>query len=97
MSAYISLVNFTDQGIRNVKGTIDRVAAMKKAAQAAGINVIGVWYTLGQYDMVLVAEGPDDETAMRTLLTIGMQGNVRTVSLRAFSEEEMARVIKSLP
>lgn len=97
MTAYITLVNFTDQGIRNVKGTVDRATATRKAAEAAGIKVIGVWYTLGQYDMVLVAEGPDDESAMRTLLTMGMQGNVRTVSLRAFSEEEMARIVKSLP
>ncbi len=97
MTAYITLVNFTDQGIRNVKGTLERAAATKKTAQAAGINVIGVWYTLGQYDMVLVAEGPDDETAMKTLLAMGMQGNVRTVSLRAFSEDEMARIVKGLP
>ncbi len=97
MSAYITLVNFTDQGIRNVKGTIERTAALKKTAQAAGIKVIGVWYTLGQYDIVLVAEGPDDETAVRTLLAMGMQGNVRTVSLRAFSEDEMASIIKSMP
>ncbi len=97
MTAYITLVNFTDQGIRNVKGTVDRAAALKKTAQAAGVNVIGVWYTLGQYDLVLVAEGPDDETLMRPLLTMGMQGNVRTMSMRAFSEEEMARIVKSLP
>lgn len=97
MQTYITLVNFTDQGIRNVKGTVERTVAVKKAAEAAGGRVIGVWWTLGRYDLVLIGEAKDDETFTRLLLTIGMQGNVRTTSLRAFSEEEMAHIVAGLP
>jgi uncharacterized protein with GYD domain len=97
MPAYISLVNFTEQGAHNAKGTVERTQAVKKAAEAAGGRVIGVWWTLGQYDIVLVAEAPNDETAARLLLTVAMQGNTRSTTLRAFSEEEMARIVQGLP
>ncbi len=97
MPAYITLANFTDQGVRNVKGTVERTQAIKKAAEAAGARVIGVWWTLGQYDIVLIAEAPNDEVATRLLLATAMQGNTRSATLRAFSEEEMARIVKGLP
>ncbi len=97
MSAYITLVNFTDQGIRTVKDTVNRARAAAQAAQAAGGRWIGVWWTLGPYDAVIVSEGPDDDTAMRLLLAAGMQGNVRTTTMRAFSEEEMERIVQGLP
>lgn len=97
MPAYITLANFTDQGIRNVKGTVERAQAVKKAAEASGGRVIGVWWTIGQYDTVLIFEAPDDETATRNLLATGMLGNVRTTTLRAFSEDEMKRIVQGLP
>jgi uncharacterized protein with GYD domain len=97
MSAYISLVNFTDQGIRNVKDTVNRARAARKAFEAAGCRWIGVWWALGQYDLVVISEAPDDETATRLLLATGMQGNVRTTTLRIFSEEEMERIVQGLP
>jgi uncharacterized protein with GYD domain len=97
MPAYISLCNFTDQGLKGVKDTVKRLAAIEKAIEAAGGRKIGAWYTLGQYDLVVITEGPDDETVTRMLLASGMQGNVRTVTLRAFSEEEMERIVGGLP
>jgi len=97
MSAYISLINWTDQGVRNVKDTVKRGKAVEQAIVAAGGNKIGVWWTIGQYDAVLIFEAPDDETASRLLLSIGMQGNVRTMTMRCFSEEEMARIVQGLP
>jgi uncharacterized protein with GYD domain len=97
MSAYITLFNWTDQGLRNVKETVKRAPAVGQAAQAAGGRVIGVWWTLGQYDGVLIFEAPDDETATRLLLVTGMQGNVRTTTMRCFSEEEMERIVQGLP
>jgi uncharacterized protein with GYD domain len=97
MSAYISLVNFTDQGIKNVKETVTRARAAAQAAQNVGARFIGVWWTLGPYDLVAVIEAPDDETATRLLLTTAMQGNVRSVTLRAFSDEEMERIVQGLP
>ncbi len=97
MPAYVSLFNFTDQGIRTVKDTLKRTEAVKQMAAASGGRVIGVWWLMGEYDGMIIFEGPDDETTMRNLVGNGMQGNIRTNTLRAFSEEEMARVIGGLP
>ena len=97
MPAYITLINFTEQGVKDSKNTVNRARAVEKAIQAAGGRKIGIWWTLGQYDMVFISEGPDDETATRLLLQIGMQGNVRTMTMRAFSEEEMERIVGGLP
>ncbi len=97
MPAYIVLYKFTDQGIHNVKDTVKRAQAAKEAVSAVGGRVIGVWWTLGQYDLVAIGEWPDDETGTRFLLAQGMQGNVRTETMRAFSEEEMERIVQGLP
>ena len=97
MPAYITLINFTEQGVRNVKDTVKRARDVEKALEAVGGRKIGIWWTMGQYDMVFLAEGPDDETAMRVLLGTAMQGNVRTTTLKAFSEEEMASIVAGLP
>jgi uncharacterized protein with GYD domain len=97
MSAYIVLANFTDQGIKNVKDTVNRARAANQVAQTVGGRFIGVWWTLGPYDLVAVIEAPDDETATRLMLGTAMQGNVRTLTLRAFSEDEMQRIVSGLP
>jgi len=97
MPAYVSLINWTEQGVGNAKDTVNRAKAFREAAQAAGGRLIGIWWTLGEYDAVAISEAPDDETATRLLLATGMQGNVRTATMRAFSEEEMARIIQGLP
>lgn len=97
MPAYISLVNFTEQGIRNAKDTVKRARAVEKAMEAVGGRKIGIWWTMGQYDMVFVSEGPDDETAMRVAIATAMQGNVRTTTLKAFSEDEMEKIVAGLP
>ena len=97
MPAYVTLATFTDQGIHNVKDSPQRAKAAAQAAQAAGGRFIGVWWTQGQYDAVIIFEAPDDETATRFLLATGMLGNVRTQTMRAFSEEEMARIVQGLP
>lgn len=97
MSAYIALVNFTEQGVKDVKQTVNRARAAKQAAQAAGGRFIGVWWTLGPYDLVAIIEAPDDETATRLILATAMQGNVRTLTMRAFSEDEMEHIVQGLP
>jgi len=97
MPAYITLVNFTEQGIRNAKDTVKRARDVEKALEAVGGRKIGIWWTMGQYDMVFVSEGPNDMTAMRVTIATAMQGNVRTTTLKAFSEEEMERIVSGLP
>ena len=97
MPAYVTLFNFTEQGIRNIKESPDRAKAAAQAAQGMGARFIGIWWLLGQYDGVVVIEAPDDETATRLLIATGMQGNIRTMTMRAYSEEEMARIVQGLP
>ena len=96
MSTFISLVNFTDQGIRNVKDSPDRYEAFKALAEKVGGTVKGVYYTMGHYDMVLIVEG-SDEAAMTAMLKVGSLGNVRTETLRGFSLEEMRKIIGKMP
>ena len=97
MPAYVSLFNFTDQGIKAVKDTVNRAQLVKQASEAAGGRVIGVWWLMGQYDGILISEAPDEETATRLLISSGMQGNVRTITMRAFSEDEMTKIVGGLP
>jgi uncharacterized protein with GYD domain len=97
MPAYVTLFNFTEQGIMNAKQTAARAKAVRAAFEAAGGSFVGIWWTLGQYDGVLVGTAPDDETVMRLLLATGMQGNVRTVTMRAFGEEDIDSIVKGLP
>jgi len=92
MSTFISLVNFTDQGIRNIKESPDRYAAFKAMAEKMGVSVKGVYYTVGQYDLVLVAEGTD-EAVTAALLKVGSLGNARSQTLRAFSFEEFKKIV----
>src|SRR5260221_3861162 len=97
MPAYVSLFNFTEQGIKSVKDTVQRAQMMKEAAKTAGGRVIGIWWLQGQYDGIIISEAPDAETAMRQLVAAGMQGNSRSTTMLAFSEEEMARIVGGLP
>ena len=97
MPAYVTLFNWTEQGIKNVKDTTKRAQAAREAWEAAGGRLIGIWWTQGQYDGAFIHETPDEETATRLLMSLGMKGNVRTTTLRAFSEEETARIIQGLP
>jgi uncharacterized protein with GYD domain len=87
MPAYVTLFNFTEQGIRNVKQTADRAKAVR-AAFGCRRQLVGIWWTLGKYDGVVIGTAPDDETVMRLLMATGMQGDVRTTTMRAFGEED---------
>lgn len=96
MPTYVTLMRYTDQGIRNIKESPARLEAAKKMAQAAGAEIKSFYLALGKYDAVVIIDGPDDETAARLTLTFGSQGNVRTETLRVFTETEFRKVISSL-
>ncbi|MEE9159418.1 MAG: GYD domain-containing protein [Gammaproteobacteria bacterium] len=97
MATFISLLNFTDQGIRNIKQSPDRAQAFTEIAEKAGVKVKDIYMTVGNYDIVVVLDGPDDETVTSVLLSLGALGNVRTQTLRAFSIEERNRIIAKMP
>jgi len=96
MATYVSLLNFTDQGIRNIKDSPDRYGAFKAMAEKLGVKVIGSYYTVGRYDLVVIVEG-SDEAVTTALLKGGATGNVRSETLRAFSVDEAKRFIGNIP
>jgi uncharacterized protein with GYD domain len=96
MPHYIILFNFTEQGIRNVKDTINRAEAFKSAIEKAGGKFISEYYTLGKYDIVTIVEAPNDETILPVLLATGSLGNVRSETLKAFSMDEAAKIIEKV-
>jgi uncharacterized protein with GYD domain len=93
MPIYVSLINWTEQGIKNFKDTTRRAQEFGDAVQKAGGRVHELLWTIGECDIVTVVEFPDDETATAALLRVGAQGNIRTRSMRAFNAEEMAGII----
>ena len=96
MATYIVLWNWTDEGIRTVKKSPERVEAFKKLVEKAGGKVEAFYYTIGEYDGAARVEVPSDEAWMKVALGLGMLGNVRTKSLKAWSAAEGAKVIAQL-
>ncbi len=97
MPTYISLIHWTQQGIQTVKDAPARLDAAKQAIRAAGGEIKAFYLVMGQYDFVLVAEAPNDEAVTRLIIATGMQGNVRTETMRAFTEDEYRKIVASLP
>ncbi len=97
MPTYITLLRFTQQGVQKIKESPVRLDAAKKAFKSAGGELKHFYLIFGQYDGVIIAEHPDDETATKQALAIGSQGNVRTETFRAFTEGEYRKLISALP
>lgn len=97
MTNYISLIRYTQKGIENLKDSPKRLEATKKAFEAAGGKLKAIYWTLGQYDAIVISEFPNDETGLRVSLTGAMQGYIRSETLRAFTEEEFRKTVASLP
>ena len=97
MATYIILCRYTQKGIENIKQSPARLDSAKKAFQAMGAELKEFYLVTGQYDMVVVAEAPEDETVSKLALAIGSKGNVRTETLRAFTEDEYRKIIAALP
>ena len=97
MATYIMLINYTDQGIRNIKDSPGRLDAAKALAEKLGGEFKQTYLTLGSYDLVAVVELPDDAAAATFALTTGAHGNIRTTTLTAFTEAEYRDIIAALP
>jgi len=97
MATYIVLFSFTDQGIRNVKQLPERIKAGAAAAEKLGIKVKDRYSTMGAYDAVLIVDAPNDEAVTTWVLSIGSHGNNRTQTMRAYSVDEMDRILAKNP
>jgi uncharacterized protein with GYD domain len=95
MSFYLILWNFTDQGIKNVKESPKRADDFKSKLENAGGKLVDTYYTFGKYDGVSIVEVPNNEILMSCLLSIGSQGNARTVTLKAFTYADATKIIGS--
>lgn len=97
MPTYIGLYKLTNQGIKAIKDAPGRVEAAIKAAEKMGGKVIGIYAVMGKYDYVTIGEFPSDEVATTYAMAIGSLGNVKTTTLRAYTKEEFAAMVKKLP
>ena len=89
-------MNWTDQGIKNVKGTVERTGDVAKLAEKHGGRLVQSYWTVGPYDLVAIGEAPDDESATAFALELGSVGNVRTTTMRAYDREEMSGITQRL-
>ena len=96
MPTYITLSNLTDQGIRNMKDLSRRLQNAEQTFEQMGAQLREVYMVMGQYDYIVIAEAPDDESMARVSLTIAGQGNVRTQTFRAFDRSEMLGLVEGL-
>jgi uncharacterized protein with GYD domain len=97
MPTYVALAKWTEQGIRNVKDTASRVEQVRAQVEQKGGRLTGIWWTQGAYDLVGLFEMPDDESYSALALSIALVGNVRLESMRAYTAEEMQRILQKLP
>jgi len=97
MTTYISLLKLTDQGIKNIKDAPARVEQAIKAMEAGGGKFIGFYAVMGEYDYVIIGEAPSDEAVMTYGLALGSLGNVRSTTMKAFTKEQFADLVKKLP
>ncbi len=97
MATYIILINYTDQGIRNIKDSPKRLDAAKKMLKTLGGEIKDFYLTMGSYDLAIVAEAPSDDVIAKFSLASGSLGNIRTTTLKAFPEAEYRKIVGTLP
>ncbi len=97
MPTYISLIRYTEQGVKNIQDSPKRLDAAKKMLKEMGGEVKQFYLTMGEYDIVTVAEAPSDEVITRFFLTLNSLGNVRTSTLKAFPEGEYRKIVGAIP
>ena len=97
MATYIALVKYTDQGLRQIRQTTERAKALINAAANLGVKIKDIYWTMGAFDAVFIAEAPDDDSVMAFAASMGSLGNIRTQTLRAFSAPEMNKILDKVP
>ena len=95
MASYLTLIKFTDSGMQNMAQGGDRIDAMKDAAREAGGRVIFFYSLMGDYDLAVLYEMPNDEALMKILLATNARGHVRTTTMKAFTEDETRQLMAS--
>jgi uncharacterized protein with GYD domain len=96
MPSYVCLIQFKDQGIRNIKDTVKRSDAAMAEAEKMGMKIVEEYWTMGAYDVVVIFEAPDDETMSAFILKVGSLGNVQGQTLRAFRRNEMEGILAKI-
>jgi len=96
MAKYVSLINWTEKGAASFKDTVARAEAAEQLATAFGGALEQIYWTMGPYDIVAISEAPDDEAASAFALALGSQGNLRSMTLRAFSADEVKGIIEKV-
>ena len=97
MITYVGLLSFTDKGIAGIKDTTKRAIAAREVAKKFGVNFREMLWTMGKYDVVCVLEAEDEQALAAFNLATAMQGNLRSHSLRAYSADEMDKILAKLP
>lgn len=97
MATYITLANYTAQGIANIKESPARLDAAREQLAALGVSIREFYLTMGSYDIVTVVEAPDQTSAAKALIALGAQGNISTTTLAAFTEDEFRALLADMP
>jgi uncharacterized protein with GYD domain len=97
MATFVSLVNFTEEGARHIRQTTERAKGLINAAANLGVKIKDIYWTLGAYDAIFIADAADDETMTAFAMSMTSLGNIRSQTLRAFSASEMNNIIGMLP
>jgi uncharacterized protein with GYD domain len=96
MPTYVMLANWTDQGVRTIDESPRRVDAARRNLEEMGGRFLSLFMTMGEYDLIITYDAPDDAVSARFTLLLGKLGNVRTRTLKAFPEEAYRQIINSL-
>jgi uncharacterized protein with GYD domain len=97
MAKFISLVNYTQKGIENIKDSPSRHDAFKQLCESMGAKLEGMYLTMGRYDIILIMDAPNPETVTKIILATASRGAIRTETLPAFAEQEYRKIISELP
>ena len=97
MATYVTLFKWTAQGVNNVKDTVKRAEKAAQAAESLGGHLKTILWLQGSYDGIVITEFPDDETQGAFVIATAMQGNISTETLRAFTAQEIEKILSKLP